>query len=123
VLTALAHAVQFDSCWEVRKAAAWSICYQNARTEVGVISLYLASKLDPHYLVRDAANDALGVLLVCRHDCYHDLFDQLDRVVKKLRGKYKPGTPEYDQLVDGYIAGLGSPPVTTEIPAEKKELP
>jgi len=120
VVPALAHAVQFDSCWEVRKAAAWSLAYQNARTEPTVISLYLASKLDPHYLVRDAANDALGVLLVCRQDCYKDLFDQLDRVVKKLKGRYKPGTPEYDRLVDGYIAGLGAPPIANILPPDGK---
>ena len=120
VVPALTHAVQFDSCWEVRKAAAWSLAYQNARTEPTVISLYLASKLDPHYLVRDASNDALAVLLVCRRDCYHDLFDQLDRVAKKLRGRYKPGTPEYDRIVDGFIAGLASPPIANLLPPEEK---
>src|SRR5262249_21190351 len=123
IVPALTHAVQFDTCWEVRKAAAWSLAYQNARTEPAVISLYLASKVDPHFLVRDAANDALGVLLVCRRDCYKDLFDQLDKIASRLKGKYKPGNPEYDRLVEGYLAGLSSPPIAAIVPLEKKEQP
>jgi hypothetical protein len=91
VLSALTHALANDPCWEVRKAAAWSIARQKARTEEGVMALYLASKLDPHYLVRDAATDALSVLLVCRRECFKDLFARGDELVKVLRGKYRPG--------------------------------
>ena len=99
VLSALVHALLCDPCWEVRRAAAWSIAYQNARTEQGVMALYLASKMDPHYLVRDAANDALGVLLVCRRECFKDTFAAADDLAKKLGGRYKPGTPECLQLL------------------------
>jgi hypothetical protein len=123
IIDALAHAVQFDSCWEVRKAAAWSIAYQRARNETGVTSLYLASKLDTHFLVRDAANDALGVLLVCRRDCFKGLFEQLDKIVTRLRGRYKPGNEEYDRLVAGYLAGLHEPPIIAQVPMAKKGLP
>jgi hypothetical protein len=100
VLSALAHALQCDGCWEVRKAAAWSIARQKARTDLGVMSLYLASKLDPHFLVRDAATDALAVLLVCRRDCFKDLFARADELIKSLRGKYKPGSPDCVHLLD-----------------------
>ena len=63
------------------------------------MALYLASKMDPHYLVRDAANDALGVLLVCRRECFKDTFAAADDLAKKLGGRYKPGTPECLQLL------------------------
>jgi hypothetical protein len=91
VLTALIHALQCDSCWEVRRAAAWAIAYQRARTEVAVLSLYLASKLDPHFLVRDGATDALSILIVCRRECYKELFAQADALAKALKPRYRPG--------------------------------
>jgi hypothetical protein len=91
VLSALTNALANDPCWEVRRAAAWSIAYQKARTEEGVMALYLASRLDPHFLVRDAATDALSVLLVCRQDCFKDLFARGDELAKALKGKYRPG--------------------------------
>src|SRR5437588_400219 len=61
VLETLIAALQCDKCWEVRRAAAWAIQSQNARTEEGVLALYIASKLDPHYLVRVAAAEALDI--------------------------------------------------------------
>src|SRR5207249_5284429 len=91
VLSALVRALHCDACWEVRKTAAWSIARQKARTEEGVLALYLASKLDPHFLVRDAATDALGILLVCRRACFKDVFGHGDEMIKTLRGHYKPG--------------------------------
>jgi hypothetical protein len=94
VLEALIHALRNDSCWEVRKTAAWSIAFQRARTNEAVLALYVAAKLDPHYLVRDAATDALDVLLVCRRECFKDLFAHADELVKALKGKYKPGAKE-----------------------------
>jgi hypothetical protein len=78
-------------CWEVRWAAAWSIAYQKARTEEGVMALYLASLLAPNDMVCDAATDALSVLLVCWQECFKDLFTRGDELVKALRGHYKPG--------------------------------
>jgi hypothetical protein len=111
VLSALTNALANDPCWEVRKAAAWSIAGQKARTEEGVMALYLASKLDPHYLVRDAATDALGVLLVCRQECFKDLFAHGDELVKALRGKYRPG-----QSVATAAATGPEEPKTGELP-------
>lgn len=90
VLTALIGALGCDTCWEVRKAAAWSITYQNARTKDGVMALYLAVKLDPHYLVRDAAKDALDVLTVGRRECYKDLYASVDAQASKLKPYYHP---------------------------------
>ncbi len=94
VLDALIGALVCDRCWEVRRAAAWSIALQNARTPRAVLALYVASKLDPHYQVRDQASESLDLLLVSRRDCFKGLFTAGDAVVKELRGKYKPGTPE-----------------------------
>jgi hypothetical protein len=102
ILSALIRALQCDPCWEVRKAAAWSIAYQRARVEAGVLALYLASKLDPHFLVRDAANDALGVVLVGRGECFRDTYARADALIKMFpSGRYKPGTPECLQLAEG----------------------
>jgi hypothetical protein len=110
VLSALTGALANDPCWEVRRAAAWSIAHQKARTEEGVLALYLASKLDPHYLVRDAANDALGILLVCRRECFKDVFAHGDEMVKALRGHYKPGQA---------TATMAPPEALKQPPAEK----
>jgi hypothetical protein len=104
VLTALIHALQCDSCWEVRKAAAWAIAYQKARTEVAVLSLYLASRLDPHFLVRDGATDALAVLIVCRRECYKDLFAQADALAKALKPRYKPGKAGCVEIMEACIS-------------------
>lgn len=91
VLSALVHALHCDPCWEVRREAAWSIAMQGARTDYGVLALYLASKIDPHFLVRDRANDALDILIVCRRNCFKELFADADAWMKKnLKGKYKP---------------------------------
>src|ERR1700730_4533621 len=73
VLDALIGALQCDPCWEVRRAAAWSIAMQGARVEPGVLALYVSSKMDPHYLVRVQSKEALDILLVCRKQCFHDL--------------------------------------------------
>jgi hypothetical protein len=94
VLDALVHALQCDPCWEVRRAAAWSIGMQGARNQTGVLALYVASKLDPHYMVRDKAAEALDIMLLCERPCFKELFKAADELVKALRGKYKPGTPE-----------------------------
>jgi HEAT repeat protein len=92
VLEALNRALLCDSCWEVRKAAAWSIALQGARTEAGVLALYLSSRLDPHYLVRDKAGESLEMLLLCRRPCYAELFRQADVLVAELRkARFKPG--------------------------------
>jgi hypothetical protein len=109
VLSALTQALLCDPCWEVRKTAAWSIALQKARTELGVTALYLASRLDPHFLVRDAATDAMDVLLVCRRECFQDLFTRTDVLVASLRGKYKPGSPECVHLLDGCSGGGVTP--------------
>jgi hypothetical protein len=100
VLAALARALQCDSCWEVRRAAAWSIAMQDARVPVGVLALYVASKLDPHYLVRDKATEALGILLLCRESCFKTLLANADELVKRLRGKYRPGVSSCVLLID-----------------------
>jgi hypothetical protein len=92
VLTALIAALHCDSCWEVRRAAATSLREQNARTPPAILALYIASKLDPHYLVRERANESISILLALQRPCYKQLFKDADELIKKLRGKYKPGT-------------------------------
>ncbi len=90
VLDSLIRSLQCDTCWVVRKNAAWAICHQKARVPYAVVALYLASLLDPHYLVRDAATQALDILILCRKDCYRDLFKATDELAKQLKSSYQP---------------------------------
>src|SRR5436190_16046777 len=55
VAGALLASLQCDGCWVVRKQAAWAIAYQGLHDQTAWTSLFLAARLDPHYLVRDAA--------------------------------------------------------------------
>lgn len=123
VLTALVRALQCDPCWEVRKAAAWSIALQGARVDQGVLSLYLAMKLDPHYLVRTKAAEALDVLLVCRRDCFKELFKTGDELAKQLKGKYKPGSPECGIVFEHCCGAAGVAPATAPTPQKTAEVP
>lgn len=106
VLSSLIHALQCDSCWKVRQKAAWGIAHQKARVKEGVVALYLASKLDPHYMVRDAAADALDVLLVCRRDCFKDLFTAADELAKVVKKAYKPTSGSCVNLVAQVCASV-----------------
>jgi hypothetical protein len=128
VLSALAHALACDSCWEVRVAAAWGIQRQGARVDEGVLALYLASKLDPHYMVRDAATDALGILLVCRRECFRDLFARADAWAAANKGRYKPGSPDCVaaavEILGGVVPATPVPPPAAKKPASAaRQLP
>ena len=103
VLGALVHVLLCDPCWEVRQAAAWSIATQRAGTDFGVLALYVATKLDTHSLVRDKAAEALDIVMLCRKDCFKDLYATGDSLVKAYRGKYKPGTESCDALFDAIV--------------------
>jgi hypothetical protein len=93
VLETLIATLQCDKCWEVRRAAAWAIQHQNARTEQGVLALYIASKLDGHYLVRVAAAEALDILTIKNPECFADTLKGGDDLVKQLKKQgYKPGS-------------------------------
>jgi hypothetical protein len=93
VLNALISALQCDPCWEVRREAAWSLLGQKARVEDAVLALYVSSKLDPHYLVRTRAAEALDILLVCRKNCFKCLFDRGDQLIAELKKRgVKPGS-------------------------------
>lgn len=109
VLDALTRALLCDPCWEVRRAAAWSIAMQGARVESGVLALYVSSKIDPHYLVRDRAAEALDILLVCRRPCFKELFAAGDELSKTLKAdKYRPGQSDCIALFQHCLAGCGS---------------
>jgi hypothetical protein len=112
VLAALIDALQCDPCFEVRKAAAWSIMLQNARTEQGILALYISSRLDPHVLVRDRAAEALDILLVGdKKACFKGVFESGDELVKSLKKSgYKPGT-ENCQIIFAAQAEMINPPV------------
>jgi hypothetical protein len=102
VLDALTGTLLCDSCWEVREAAAWAILGQKAQTDGGVLALYLSSKLDPHYMVRARAAEALDILTVCRRGCFEELYKSADALIEQLRCMgYRPGMDGCQvQLVD-----------------------
>jgi hypothetical protein len=133
VLHALVGALQDDCCWEVRQAAAWSIAMQGARNRYAVLALYLASKADPHYMVRDRAADGLDILLVCRRSCceYKELFEAADALIVEVRARklYKPGTSRFSVSFDELTGGSGiaftetfTQPLATAQPTPVPEL-
>lgn len=128
VLEALIGALQCDPCWEVRRAAAWSLLGQDARVDEALLALYVASKLDPHYLVRTRAAEALDILTVCRKGCYKCLFESGDNLVKELKARgVKPGSDNC-RVVYGaacHACGLAPPgaPVLAPAPESIKALP
>jgi hypothetical protein len=122
VLNALVAALQCDPCWEVRREAAWAIAMQGARTEEGLLALYIASKLDHHFLVRDRAIEALDILTLCRKACYVELFKNGDNLIKELKAQgYRPGTANCRVLFGGCCAAAGIP-VSTPAAAPAGEL-
>jgi hypothetical protein len=125
VLSALIAALRCDPCWEVRRTAAWSIMLQGARTHDGVLALYVQSKVDPHYLVRKRAAEALDILTVCRGDCFNDVYTEGDTMVKALKAaKYAPG-PDCPALFGGCAtaAPVEITPIPTATPANPARLP
>jgi hypothetical protein len=120
ILTALVNALQCDPCWEVRRAAAWSILGQHARTEQGVLALYIASRLDPHYLVRDRAAEALDILTLGRKECFTGVFENGDKLIADLKkAGYKPGSENCSVLLAPRVGEL-NPADKPEVPADKK---
>lgn len=123
VLEALLRALHCDSCWEVRRAAAWGLFHQNARSDEVVLALYLSSRVDPHYAVRTRAAEALDLLTLGRRECYEELYKAADRLVGVLQDKgYKPGR---DCLISCKAARLpdGRLAISTSLPKTPEELP
>lgn len=91
IVDALVGALECDTCWEVRQAAGWSLALQGARTQYVVLALYMASRLDHNYRVRDTARQALTVLVPCNLEtCYGKVFLSVDQAAKQLRPYYNP---------------------------------
>jgi hypothetical protein len=103
VIDALVGALECDTCWEVRRAAAWSIARQGARTHYTVVALYLASKCDHHYMVRDRAAAALDELLLCncQRECYKVIFESIDAEAGKIKPYYNPTNEQCVHLEPG----------------------
>jgi hypothetical protein len=117
VLNALVKALTCDTCWEVRKTAAWSIAYQGARVPLGVAALYIAAKADRNFLVRDAATDALDILIVCRRGCYKDLFRAADVLIARIRPDYNPTNGNCVNLVMNFCEHAdGGPVIDGQVP-------
>jgi hypothetical protein len=125
VLEALIATLQCDKCWEVRREAAWAIQRQNARTEQGVLALYIASKLDPHYLVRVAAAEALDILTIARRECFIETLNRGDDLIKQLKAQgYKPGSDNCRVLLAGSCGGCGiSHPEPSGKPVSPEPVP
>jgi hypothetical protein len=110
ILDALINALQCDPCWEVRDAAAWAIVKQKARTEKSVLALFIASKLDPHYIVRTDAAEALDILTVGHKECFTDTIASADKLVGDLKKSgYKPGSANCSVIIGSASATPSAP--------------
>jgi hypothetical protein len=121
VLAALINALQCDPCWEVRRAAAWSILMQNARTDQAVLALFIASKTDHHCLVRDGAAEALDILTLGHQECFRDLLKKGAALVIELKkAGYRPGTEGCQILFESCAPDTVVPtkPVPEKLPAK-----
>jgi hypothetical protein len=121
VVSALIAALYNDVCWEVRRTAATALRQQNARVPQAILALYIAGKLDPHYLVRERADESLDILLVLQRPCYKEFFKEADKLVGKLRGKYKPGS--HDSKTLALLNGVDSEEATAEGTSTAETLP
>lgn len=118
VLNALIKAMQCDTCWEVRREAALALAHQKARVPQAVVALYIASKLDHHYMVRDGAITALDIMLVCRRECFKDDFAAADKLIVKIRKDYDPTNCKCVPMLADFCAQCGSgAPVVASGPA------
>jgi hypothetical protein len=98
---------------------------QNARTEEGVLALYIASKLDPHYLVRVRAEEALDILTIAHRECFTELLKGADVLVAQLRKlKYKPGSENCRLVLANACCAMGmssaAPPMA---PSSNEPIP
>jgi hypothetical protein len=106
VLDGLVKALLSDCCWKVRRAAAWSLFGQDARTEYALVALYVSSKRDAHYMVRARAAEAIDILTVCRRECYKKLFEATDALITQLEiEKVRPGRDKAELIINS----LGAP--------------
>lgn len=114
---ALIAALLTDPCWEARREAAGSLLWQQVPSEPILLALHVSSKLDPHFMVRAKAAEALDVLTVCRKPCYAALFEAGDALVKELRAKkVVPGTPAMPPLLAPLAVGTTSEPAQAALP-------
>lgn len=122
VLDALLQALQCDKCWEVRRAAAWALLGQKARTEAVVLALYISSQVDPHYMVRIRSAEALDILTLGRRECYAELYKAADQLIRVLRSKgYQPGRDCCLIRAATACGPDGSLAIATTLPEEPKK--
>jgi hypothetical protein len=123
ILPALVKALLADPCWKVRRHAAWAIAMQGARTEFALVALYVSSKTDAHYMVRDRATDAIDQLILCRRECYKKLFLATDGLVRVLQSqKVRPGRDKADLIVN-WLHEAEAAVAPTTLPPQKTEKP
>lgn len=121
VLEALLTALQCDTCWKVRYAAAWSIMGQKALVPEAVLALYLAARLDKHYMVRTRAAEALDILTLGRQPCYKQLYAAADVLIRELRARgYAPGSKNCRLCLGQCFAAFATPAPTPEGPAPRE---
>lgn len=102
VLDALLNALFYDSCWKVRRAAAWSLFGQRAYQDDVILALYISAAVDPHVLVRSRSAEALDLLTLCHKCCYKELYAQADLIIKDMRTQgFVPGRAGSRELRGG----------------------
>jgi hypothetical protein len=95
VVPALITSLQCDGAYQVRVKAAWAIAFQNIANQCGWTALYVSSQLDPHWLVRDTASNALKVIETQLDPSIIAAWKTRgNALAKQWKGKYKPGKPD-----------------------------
>lgn len=108
VLGTLVNSLQCDKCPEVRQAAAWSIFKLSARSNRSLLALYISSKLDPHYMVRVKAAEAVDILTVRDRPRYEGLLETGDKLVEDLKAHdFVPGSDKCRVLLNQACSRCG----------------
>jgi len=108
VVDALVNSLQCDKCPEVRQAAAWSIFKFSARSNRSLLALYVSSKLDPHYMVRVKAAEAVDILTVRDRPRYKGLLESGDKLVEDLKAHdFVPGSDRCRVLLNQACSRCG----------------
>lgn len=105
VLEALLDTILLDPCWEVRKEAIWALYWQGARNKDAYMVLYVAQRIDPHYMVRDAALHIEVDLLLCNRYCMQPYYNAWDKLIAQLRRvKFRAGECDSRKLFEVGLA-------------------
>lgn len=122
IVPALVHTLQCDPCWVVRRAAAKALGYQVVADQFAWSALFLASRLDPHYLVREQAADSLTIIQTqITPACIKEWRAEAEAFEKQMKGKYKPGKETCREVFPPFCSCMGSVTTLGRDPQDRTE--